>query len=109
MRSTPWVLRLLQKAWECGGTEAEPGRHFSEQDCLLKLIQENVLHARKKSVIVRQWKMNAFPKEIPCYDDDKTRWEKGMFVVHFAVAWAHVKDTDDPTGDLMRKYAEYVV
>jgi mannan polymerase II complex MNN10 subunit len=101
-------LDLLQKAWECGELESEPGQHFTEQDCLLRLIEDNVLHAREKSVIVRQWKMNAFPKEIPCYDDAKTHWEEGMFVIHFAGAWAHVK-ADDPTGVLMRKYQEYVV
>ena len=106
MRSTPWTLALLAEAWKCGELEAEPGRHYTEQDCMQKLIEGNVLHAREKSLIVRQWKMNAFPKEIGCYDDGKTHWEPGMFVVHFAGAWAHVKE-EDPTGFLMRKYWEF--
>ena len=108
VRSTQWSLDLLQKAWECGELEAEPGRHYSEQDCLQQMIEKDVLNAKDKTVVIKQWKMNAFPTEIPCYDDGKTHWERGMFVVHFAGAWAHHK-VDDPTGDLMRKYAKYVL
>jgi mannan polymerase II complex MNN10 subunit len=52
---------------------------------------------------IPQWKINAFPTEIGCYDKDKRKWERGMFVVHFAGAWAHVSG-EDPTGQLMRKY-----
>ncbi len=106
MRSTPWVVDVLEKAWECDKRESKPGNHVTEQDCLLKIIQDNVLHAREKSVIIRQYKMNAFPKEIGCYDDGETHWEEGMFLIHFAGAWAHVKE-EDPTGLLMRKYQEY--
>ena len=108
MRSTPWAVQLLRETWSCGEVESAPGRHFTEQDCLLRLIEKNVVHARDKSVMVRQWRMNAFPEEIPCYDDGETHWEEGMFVVHFAGAWAHVKG-EDPTGDLMRKYLQFVV
>ena len=110
MRSTPWVVELLREAWECGKREkpGTEGQHFTEQDCLQRLIENDSLHARDKSVIVRQWRMNAFPEEIPCYDDGKTHWEEGMFVIHFAGAWAHVKG-DDPTSDLMRKYQRFVV
>ena len=110
MRSTPWVVELLREARECGKREkpGTDGQQFTEQDCLQKLIGNNPLHARDKSVTVRQWRMNAFPKEIPCYDDGKTHWEEGMFVIHFAGAWAHVKG-DDPTGNLIRKYQRFVV
>lgn len=52
---------------------------------------------------IPQWKINAFPEEIGCYDKHKRKWEKGMFVIHFAGAWAHVAG-EDPTGQLMSKY-----
>lgn len=79
------------------------------------MIRDNTLGMKDKSISVLQTKLNAFPKEIPCYDEREDKaWEKGMFVVHFAGAWAHLKAEDggqhpDPVGALMRKYVDEVV
>lgn len=60
-------------------------------------------------VMVPQWKLNAFPEEIPCYDQlDGKKFERGMFMLHFAGAWAHVKE-EDPTGFLMKKYQQEII
>jgi mannan polymerase II complex MNN10 subunit len=61
-----------------------------------------------KFVMVPQWKLNAFPEEIPCYDQDNKMFEKGIFMLHFAGAWAHVKE-EDPTGFLMKKYEREIM
>lgn len=62
----------------------------------------------KQALWIPQWKINAFPDEIKCWDKYGRGWERGMFVVHFAGAWAHVKE-DDPTGFLMRKYENDII
>lgn len=61
-----------------------------------------------KFVMVPQWKLNAFPEEIPCYDQDQKKFESGIFMLHFAGAWAHVKE-EDPTGYLMKKYEQEII
>ena len=66
------------------------------------------MKTQEKILFIKQWETNGFPEEIKCYDQDNRPWEPGMFVVHFAGAWAHVKE-EDPTGLLMRKYSQYVV
>lgn len=58
--------------------------------------------------MIPQWKTNAFPEEIKCWDKDDRGWEPGTFAIHFAGAWAHVKG-EDPTGQLMRKYEGEIV
>lgn len=63
---------------------------------------------KQHAMRIPQWKINAFPEEIGCYDTHKKKWVKGMFVVHFAGAWAHIK-SEDPTGHLMRKYEPEIV
>jgi len=52
--------------------------------------------------------MNAFPEEIKCFDKYEKGWQRGMFLIHFAGAWAHVKG-DDPTGQMFHKYAPQIV
>ena len=58
--------------------------------------------------IIPQWKANAFPREIKCLDKSQRAWEHGMFMVHFAGAWAHIKE-DDAYGWFMRKYESEVI
>ena len=62
-------------------------------------------------LVIPQWRINAFPEEIHCWDqrDEPQRgWEHGSFVIHFAGAWAHVKE-EDPTGFLMKKYGGHII
>lgn len=113
------------KEWKAGkDTKSKEGDSRSEQDVLQvttpqpwlscdadgaqEFIKTNTHGTADKSVTVLQWKMNAFPKEIKCYDGrDPIPWKPGMFLVHFAGAWAHVKE-EDPTGVLMRRYFPYI-
>lgn len=87
--------------------QSKEQHQLSEQDVMSKLL-ERVQEARDRSIQVPQWKLNAFPPEIACYDEAKRPWEHGMFVIHFAGAWAHVKG-DDPTGQLMKKYEPEII
>ena len=80
--------------------------NMSEQDAMVQLMKED--KNKDRFSVVPQWKLNAFPEEIPCYDDSKKKWEHGTFIIHFAGAWAHVKG-DDPTGQLMRKYEHEIM
>jgi mannan polymerase II complex MNN10 subunit len=57
---------------------------------------------------IPQYKLNAFPPEIKCYDKYGKKWEVGTFVVHFAGAWAHLSE-EDATGFLMRKYESQIM
>jgi len=84
--------------------------HPSEQDCFQSLIKENKNGEKERALFIPQWKMNAFPEEVPCYDETGKKWERGMFVVHFAGAWAHMPNTtEDPKGTLFRKYQWQIV
>lgn len=83
------------------------GKALSDQDSMAAFIKSNdplTQHAKR----IPQWTINAFPKEIGCYDTHKRKWENGMFVIHFAGAWAHVSG-EDPTGQLMKKYEVEII
>jgi mannan polymerase II complex MNN10 subunit len=87
--------------------KAQSGNLLGDQDSMQALLQSNS-PLTQHVLRIPQWKINAFPKEIGCYDMHKREWEKGMFVVHFAGAWAHVSG-EDPTGQLMKKYESQIV
>jgi mannan polymerase II complex MNN10 subunit len=76
---------------------------LSEQDCIRDIIFKEKRFA-DNTFFIPQHRINAFPKEIKCYDKTKKKWEPGMFTLHFAGAWAYLHDQDDPTGYLMEKY-----
>ncbi|KAI9830413.1 MAG: hypothetical protein M1826_004836 [Phylliscum demangeonii] len=99
------LLPFLQRTWKCG----KSAKGLSEQDCISQLIEKNQHQEAEKAVFIKQWKMNAFPEEIPCYDDDQRHWEPGMFVVHVAGAWAYMPEhKDEAKNILMQKYAKYI-
>lgn len=102
-KSTSWSLSFLTAAQDLRKKNLAADIHHSEQDDMRDLLAEDSLGAVEKTVFVEQWKMNAFPEEIKCFDKAQRGWEKGMFLVHFAGAWAHVKEPD-PVKFLMRKY-----
>lgn len=92
--------------------------NLSEQDCMRDLIQQDrkttaesggkvVGWADQHTKYVSQKTINAFPEEIKCWDEPNGAWTPGTFLIHFAGAWAHVKE-EDPTGWLMRKYRSQV-
>jgi mannan polymerase II complex MNN10 subunit len=87
---------------------ATQDHQLSEQDCMRDIIFRGSKPFNDNLIFIPQWKINAFPEEIPCWDTTQKYWERGMFVVHFAGAWAHVQE-DDPTGLLMKKYEGEII
>jgi mannan polymerase II complex MNN10 subunit len=110
-RSNSRVTSFLARSLVCRKTPTPESEHPSEQDCFRDLIYHNEHGEKERALFIPQWKMNAFPEEIPCYDQsDPRKWERGMFVVHFAGAWAHMPNTtEDPKGTLFRKYQWLIV
>jgi len=104
VRSRPSALDFLNIVRAYG--DAHSG--VNEQDCIRDVINQNSNHVADQALWIPQWKLNAFPEEIRCWDEDQKGWEKGLFVVHFAGAWAHVKE-EDPAGFLMNKYAKEII
>lgn len=107
VRSHDRSIKFLQDIYAIQDREKKAGNDLSEQDAMAKLIQDDPASGNR-TVQVPQWKLNAFPKEIACFDDSDKAWEPGTFTLHFAGAWAHVKG-DDPTGQLMRKYEPEII
>lgn len=105
LRGHDRAFNFMRDAWKMDDDWKAKGESINEQDALKHLFDEE--RNKDKVRVVSQWKMNAFPEEIQCYDEEKRAWEDKMFVIHFAGAWAHVKG-EDPTGYLMKKYEEYI-
>jgi len=106
-RSNQRSIDFIQGIYAVEERAKQAGEHLSEQDSMTRYIKEDSA-AADRILKIPQWKLNAFPEEIPCYEEPKRPWEHGYFLVHFAGAWAHVKG-DDPTGQLMRKYKDKVI
>lgn len=100
-------LKFLHDSRDIHDRAKEADIQMSEQDSIVKLLKEDK-QAQASTHIMPQWKLNAFPQEIACFDDSRQVWEHGTFVLHFAGAWAHVKG-EDPTGQLMKKYEHEVI
>lgn len=100
-------LKFIQDSLAIHDKAKEEDIPMSEQDSTVKLMKEDK-EAASRVHVVPQWKLNAFPQEIACFDKVSQAWEPGMFVLHFAGAWAHVK-VDDPTGYLMNKYENEII
>ncbi|KAH7069243.1 galactosyl transferase GMA12/MNN10 family-domain-containing protein [Paraphoma chrysanthemicola] len=100
-------LKFIHDSWDIHDKARAKEENMSEQDSTVKLMKEDKASADRVHV-VPQWKLNAFPTEIACFDDESTAWEHGQFVLHFAGAWAHVKGKD-PTGQLMNKYEREII
>jgi mannan polymerase II complex MNN10 subunit len=108
-RSSRRVSTFLTRALHCRNIPTPDNEHPSEQDCMASIIKENKHGEGDRALFIPQWKMNAFPEEIPCFGEGRA-WERGMFVVHFAGAWAHMPNTTvDPKGTLFRKYQWQIV
>jgi len=104
IRNGPRILKYLDAMRVCGRENHDK----SEQDCLRDMIVTNRYNLKKHTLMIPQWKINAFPPEIKCLDEAQRAWERGMFVIHFAGAWAHIKESD-PTGFLMKKYENFII
>ncbi|KAJ5991326.1 hypothetical protein N7522_011533 [Penicillium canescens] len=103
VRSSSRSIQFLNAIRAIHDREKEQsGRSLGDQDSMEAFLKSNA-PLTQHAMRIPQWTINAFPEEIGCYDTHKKKWEKGMFVVHFAGAWAHIAG-EDPTGHLMRKY-----
>jgi len=88
----------------------------SEQDCMRDVLfpaNDAPSAYAGRFAMMPQKSVNAFPEEIECWEKNAEgmevgKWERGDFVVHFAGAWAWVKEKD-ATGVLMQKYRGMVV
>jgi mannan polymerase II complex MNN10 subunit len=100
-------ISFLDKARARHDAEDVAGNQFSEQDSMVVVLREDDAY-NNYAYQVPQFKLNAFPEEIKCYDQEKRMWEPGAFVIHFAGAWAYLKD-EDPTGVLMEKYRTQII
>jgi mannan polymerase II complex MNN10 subunit len=87
--------------------EKAKGNALNDQEAMRDFLKSGS-SLTKHTLRIPQWKINAFPPEIGCYDESKIKWARGMLVVHFAGAWAHVKEKD-PTGLLMKKYEREII
>jgi mannan polymerase II complex MNN10 subunit len=120
IRGTPSALATLEAVIAHGGENTK----ISDQEAFLQVINEKGMSqypfskksrveggniaAKKPIVMIPQYKINAYPEEIGCLDENEMAWKPGMFVMHFAGAWAHIKEKD-AYGWMMRKYADKVV
>ncbi|KAF2013091.1 glycosyltransferase family 34 protein [Aaosphaeria arxii CBS 175.79] len=100
-------LKIFDDVHDIQAREKEKKNELSEQDAMALLIKEDRASA-DRTTQVPQWKLNAFPPEIACFDESNRVWEHGTFVLHFAGAWAHVEG-EDPTGQLMNKYGTEII
>jgi mannan polymerase II complex MNN10 subunit len=104
VRSRPSALEFLNRVRTYGDAHTD----LCEQDCIKDVININAHGEANQALWIPQWKINAFPEEIKCWDKSGKAWERGMFVVHFAGAWAHITE-EDPRGFLMRKYERQII
>jgi mannan polymerase II complex MNN10 subunit len=103
IRATPQIFEFFARV----RGYHDVNKQFSEQDCLRDVILDPDGGTSPDVLFIPQWKINAFPDEIRCWDRHQRGWEEGMLVAHFAGAWAHIKE-NDPTGFLMRKYERFI-
>jgi mannan polymerase II complex MNN10 subunit len=78
------------------------------RDAPFKVTDYGSMHEHKQVLMTHQSDINPFPDEIKCHERDEETWRQGMIIVHFAGAWAHMKDDKDATGTLMKKYSALV-
>lgn len=102
VRNSERPLKFIADVIAMSADKKEDGGEPSEQDATVMLIKADPKSAAR-TIQIPQTKINGFPQEIACFDEEHKGWQPGMFVLHFAGAWAHVKG-EDPTGQLMRKY-----
>jgi mannan polymerase II complex MNN10 subunit len=108
-RSNPRVSAFLTRALACRDEGLPDKDNPNEQHCFNHLLKENQYGEAERVVFAPQWTMNAYPEEMPCYDEFKRKWEPGMFVVHFAGAWVWITNVTDAKGELFNRYHRRVV
>jgi mannan polymerase II complex MNN10 subunit len=103
-RSLEFIHRALALRDEA--EKSDEKKNYSEQDAMVELLKEAPYAGRH--IVAPQSELNAFPKDIHCFENNDGEWKPGKFILHFAGAWAHVKG-EDPTGQLMKKYESDII
>lgn len=106
VRASQSAYEFLNEIYSAGDADEALSDQDAMQKCF-KYIFHNASRVSKEhdnsvsgknTVVIPQTWMNAFPQEIRCYDDYQRPWERGMFNLHFAGAWAHMSGVDDAYG-----------
>jgi mannan polymerase II complex MNN10 subunit len=106
IRSSARSLAFLNKVREYHDAEKlKTGDGPHEQEAMKQLLHSNPADMARV-MFLPQKKLNSFPEQIQCYDQDGEPWSEGDLLLHFAGAWAHVEG-EDPTGQLMKKYERF--
>ena len=96
---------------------------LSEQGVMKSVLESlNEFEDSKHFVKVPQYMLSAYPEEISCLEDGERPWQPGDWIIHFPVsfstsiflltrqgAWAVLKESKDPFGDLLRKYWPFIL
>lgn len=107
-RATPRSHKFFQRSIDYHEANNKDEDQLSEQDCMRDVMFGSP-SMKDQFIMLPQHSINAFPEEIGCFDSRyEKHYEPGMFFIHFAGAWAHVRE-EDPTGFLMRKYEPEIV
>jgi len=86
-RNTDWTRSFLDTVWARRHTPSQ-----SEQDIMRVLLEENdeFGEGNKHLLRVPQYKLNSYPDEIKCIENEKGpwrkgKWEPGDWIIHFPV------------------------
>ncbi|RMZ66716.1 galactosyl transferase GMA12 MNN10 family-domain-containing [Pyrenophora seminiperda CCB06] len=96
-------LEFFHRAYEL---HDHPHQSFSEQDAMVQLLKEKPY--KDRHIVAPQSQLNAYPKEIRCFENRDGQWKPGYFFIHFAGAWAHLEG-EDATGQLMNQYEDQIL
>jgi hypothetical protein len=104
-RATPRANDFFERVIEYHQANATYEHQMSEQDCMRDIMFESSF-LEDRFVMIPQHSINAFPEEIKCFDQRyKKGWEPGAFFIHFAGAWAHVKEEVSMRGTLNEMFS----
>jgi hypothetical protein len=86
-RNTDWTRSFLETVWARRHT-----KDHSEQDIMRVLLEEHDEFGagNKHLLLVPQYKLNSYPDENKCVEDEKGpwrkgKWEPGDWIIHFPV------------------------
>jgi mannan polymerase II complex MNN10 subunit len=80
-RGTPRTDEFMNAVIDYHTAEASEEHQLSEQDCMRDIMFVKN-RFQESYVFVPQYKLNAFPPEIGCYDKYNQKWQHGTFMVH---------------------------
>jgi hypothetical protein len=79
-RATPRTAKFVDAVIDYHNTNATQEHQLSEQDCMRDIMFKQKRFT-ENYVFIPQYKLNAFPQEIKCFDKYKKGWAPGTFMV----------------------------